>query len=652
MTLTPVSDRSRICIVSHLLECNHEQILIELIGVKRVIVYSASKKSFQDDVMSNDIEGIIRRAYKKATGRGTGLSEIESWKNSLQYMDRVLNDAEIPNDSSISIEYHIPQSAKRIDFIISGVDDANTDNAVLIELKQWQSALMTDKDGVVKTRFKHGESETSHPSYQAWSYKCLLEDYNQTVQNENIQLHPCAYLHNYENDNVITNEFYDRYLNEAPAFLKEDALELRKFIKQFIKYGDQNNVMFRIDHGKIKPSKNLADQLVLMLEGNAEFVLIDDQKVAYETALKLADESTSDSKNVLIVEGGPGTGKSVLAINMLVELTKREQVTQYVTRNSAPREVYKAKLTGTFSRSRIDNMFSGSGSFHSIEDNTFDTLVVDEAHRLNEKSGLFSHLGENQIKEIIAASKLSVFFIDEDQKVTLKDIGSKDELRFWATKAGAHITALTLESQFRCNGSDGYLAWLDNTLQIRPTANETLTDIDYDFQVKSNPAELHDLIKEKNREKNKSRMVAGYCWKWISKRQPDLKDIVINDYEATWNLDNDGQAWIIKPNSVNEVGCIHTCQGLEVDYVGVIIGPDLVVRDGKVITVPDARASTDKSVYGWKALMKEDPETAKARLDAIIKNTYRTLMTRGQKGCYIFSTDKETQDYFRAQHLG
>jgi len=240
---------------------------------------------------------------------------------------------------------------------------------------------MTTKDGVVTTRFKHGEKETAHPSYQAWSYKCLLEDYNQTVQEEAIKLIPCAYLHNYEQDDVITNDFYASYTAQAPVFLKSDAIKLREFIKQHVKYGDTNQIMYRIDHGKIKPSKNLADQLTSMLQGNDEFVLIDDQKIAYETALELAQKSSDEVKNVLIVEGGPGTGKSVLAINLLVELTKRELVAQYVTRNSAPREVYKAKLTGSFSRSRIDNMFSGSGSFHSLPANTFDCLVVDEAHR-------------------------------------------------------------------------------------------------------------------------------------------------------------------------------------------------------------------------------------------------------------------------------
>ncbi len=396
--------------------------------------------------------------------------------------------------------------------------------------------------------------------------------------------------------------------------------------------------------------KNLVDNLSSMLEGNQEFVLIDDQKIVFETALKLAKESTSSNKNVLIVEGGPGTGKSVVAINLLTELTKRGNVTQYVTKNSAPREVYQVKLSGKFTKTRISNLFSSSGSFYDIETNTFDSLIVDEAHRLNAKSGLFSHLGENQIKELINAAKLSIFFIDEDQRVTLKDIGKKSEIIKWAEALGAKVTSTVLASQFRCNGSDGYLAWIDNLLQIRETANESLEDINYAFQVIDNPSDLHKKIIDLNQENNKSRVLAGYCWKWISKKNSELKDIVIGDYKATWNLNSHGQSWIIHPDSVNEVGCIHTSQGLELDYVGVIIGPDMIVRNGKIITDAMKRASSDQSVKGIRNRLKGNPKEAKQIADLIIKNTYRTMMTRGMKGCYVYSVDPETQGYFK-KHL-
>jgi len=612
-----------------------------------MIVYQSTKRGFLNDVLAGDVEKQILTSFVRELGHSTGRSELESWRRSMPYMSIVINDNGIPDDTGVAIEYKIPQTSKRIDFILTGLDSDNKKIAVLIELKQWSDGVsITEKDGILDTKFF---GEVSHPSYQVWSYATLLEDFNSSVQNEKISLAPCAYLHNYEPDNVITNIFYKNYIDKAPVFLKQGAVELQAFIKKFVKHGDNGSVLYAIENGKISPSKALADSLSSMLEGNQEFVLIDDQKLVYETALKLAKESTDINKNVLIVEGGPGTGKSVVAINLLTELTKRGSVTQYVTKNSAPREVYQVKLSGKFTKTRISNLFSSSGSFYDIEENTFDSLIIDEAHRLNAKSGLFSNKGENQVKELINAAKLSIFFIDEDQRVTIKDIGDKQQIVKWAKATGAKVHNLSLASQFRCNGSDGYLLWLDNILQIKQTANETLEGLGYDFQVMDSPTLIHNEIIKKNTINNKSRIVAGYCWKWISKKDSLVNDIVIGDYTAKWNLNSHGQAWIIHPDSVSEVGCIHTCQGLELDYVGVIIGPDLIVRNGQVITDASKRASTDQSLKGLKNISKVNPEKAKAIADMIIKNTYRTLMTRGMKGCYVYSTDSETQEYFRDQ---
>ena len=405
--------------------------------------------------------------------------------------------------------------------------------------------------------------------------------------------------------------------------------------------------MYELVNGRIRPSKALADSLTGLLKGKPEFVLIDDQKEVYEAALTAAKSSSAERPRVLIIEGGPGTGKTVLALNLLVKLTSLGLLGKYVSKNAAPRRVYETKLVGTITRSKFSHMFTGSGSFIETEPNLFDILIVDEAHRLNEKSGLYGNLGENQIKELIDASKCTVFFIDEDQRVTLSDIGSKQAIREFAEAKGAVVEEYNLASQFRCSGSDGYLAWLDNVLGIRPTANDLLDRSDYEFKVFDTPEALHEAIEARN-SLNKARVVAGYCWPWLSKKDPMADDIVIGNYRRQWNLSQDGSLWIIADKSIDQVGCIHTCQGLEVDYIGVIIGPDFIVRDGQVTTSPDQRDKHDKSIRGYKKLSKADPELAKRETDLIIKNTYRTLMTRGMKGCYVYCTDQETAEYFRA----
>lgn len=613
-----------------------------------MIVYQKTKKGFETDILSGDIENIILKLYENKLERSTGKKEQDSWRNSLHYMHTVLNDPEIPYNTGVTIELQIPQTSKRIDFIISGKNEDKKDHVVIIELKQWQSAELTEKDGVVRTALGRGIHESSHPSYQAWSYSALLQDFNVTIQTDKIQLHPCAYLHNYIEDTVIRNPFYKKYLDEAPVFLKKDLLPLRDFIKSFVKTGDDGEIMYRIDKGEIRPSKMLSESLAKMIAGNQEFVMIDEQKLVYESAIDLAKKSNANNKNVLIIEGGPGTGKSVVAVNLLVGITKLGKLVQYVTKNAAPRAVYASKLTKTLTKTRFSNLFKGSGAYTETPKNTFDTLVVDEAHRLNEKSGLFSNLGVNQVKEIISASKLSVFFIDEDQRVTLKDIGNKAEIKRWAELEGANVHEMELSSQFRCAGSDGYLAWLDQILQIRETANYSINDLGYDFQVVTSPNQLRDIIFEKNKENNKARLVAGYCWDWKSKNNRNAFDIEIPEYNFAmrWNLAVDGSLWIQMPNSVNEIGCIHTCQGLEVDYIGVIVGKDLIVRDNIVKVDPSMRSSQDQSIRGYRTMMLRDPEKAKALTRSIIKNTYRTLMTRGLKGCYVYFEDKLTEEYF------
>jgi hypothetical protein len=296
-------------------------------------------------------------------------------------------------------------------------------------------------------------------------------------------------------------------------------------------------------------------------------------------------------------------------------------------------------------------LFSGSGAYVDAPRDAWGTLIVDEAHRLNEKSGLYGVDGEHQAKEVIRAARSTVFFVDDDQRVTLKDIGEKQALRQWALGEGARVHEAALESQFRCSGSDGYLAWLDHTLQIRPTANPILGREAFDFRVFDSPAALHDAITDRNAADNMARVVAGYCWRWASKKDPSRYDIEIPEhgYRRRWNLSKDGSLWIVADGSVDEVGCIHTCQGLEADVIGVIVGPDLVVRDGTVVTVPERRASSDQSIKGYKTLLQADPEGARRRADRIIKNTYRTLMTRGMKGCWVYCTDPETAAWFRSR---
>jgi DUF2075 family protein len=611
-----------------------------------MLVYSGTKKSFSTDIRDGNIAKIIDEKLSSLGINQGGLSQFTSWQNSLPQMFFILDDKEISDEIEVSIEYQIPLTSRRIDFLIAGSDDQNKDHIMILELKQWQKAKKISREYLVETFTGGSNRVVVHPSQQAYSYAKLIENFNESIQEQKIQLVPCAYLHNYDESyrGEITGPEYQAVIDEAPIFLANDRSELRTFVKTHTKHKPTKDLFKIIEHGKLKPSKALQEAVGEVMNGNEEFVLIMEQQVAYATVLKLVQKSLkNDEKHTIIVKGGPGTGKSVVAVNLLSKLIQSGFSANYVTKNSAPRAAFSKNLiSGKYKLQYLKGLFRGSGSYYDVKPNTFDCLIVDEAHRLKLKSGFMSNLGENQVKELINASKISVFFIDGDQIVTTKDIGSVGEIKKWAKELGSTVHEsedLTLASQFRCNGSDGYLAFLDNLLGIRQTANFKF-DFDYDVKVFDDPSEMYEALKKTN-TRNKSRMIAGYTYEWVSKEDKSKFDIVLSpNFKKQWNFSTDEFA--IDPESFDQVGCIHSTQGLEFDYVGIIIGKDLRYVNGNVITDKNQTAISDKSsgVRTCKDLVLADK---------IIRNTYKTLLSRGQKGCYIYCEDKNLSSLLKTK---
>ena len=612
-----------------------------------MIVYSGNIRQFNLDVDNRVIADRIKEELEKIGINHNNPSEYNAWDQSLLHMKNVLSDPDFHLDTKVAIEYKLPTTSKRVDFLISGKDDNDLSKVIVIELKQWEKAYKTEKEDLVETFVGGNMRLVTHPSYQAYSYAKTIENFSEYVQLEKIVLHPCSYLHNYQEEfrGEIDNSFYNHIVSISPLFLKHDTLKLREFIKKYIKKPDDGEILYQIDHGKIRPSKALQDTLVSMLEGNEEYYMIDEQKVVYSSIKSIIEKNIDLSgKHTIIVEGGPGTGKSVVAINLLVNF--RHLNASYVTKNSAPRNVYFEKLRrGKYKWQYVKNLFKSSGVFVDSSTNEFDCLFVDEAHRLNRKTGFFGK-GENQIKEIINAAKISVFFIDENQRVTTKDIGTIDEIKKHARRFGSkihHGVDFLLTSQFRCNGSEGYIVFIDALLGIRRTANYDYFDLDYDIRVYDDPVKMREDLRELNKINNKARMIAGYCYEWVTQRNPDndLYDIELGDnFKAKWNFRNTN-TWAIDETSFDQVGCIHTSQGLEFDYIGVIIGNDLRYENGKVITDYTKRAKSDRSLDGIQKYGRYK------EADEIIRNTYKTLLTRGQKGCYIYCEDRALNKYLK-----
>lgn len=617
-----------------------------------MIVYSANKYLFVQDVRTGVIATKILDLLRKKGLSGGQEREFESWHNSMKFMRDIVDDSEIDNDVQIAIEYNIPQTSKRVDFIIIGADAKDKENIVIVELKQWSRAEVVDDDMhfSVRTYVANDKRIVCHPSYQAYSYSRFLNNYSQSIHERNIHLIPCAYLHNYlpAYKQALSADIYKEWYTTAPFFIMDEVQQFNAFIKKYVtRKSAHGDLLYQIENGRIRPTKSLQDALATMVRGTPVFDLLDEQAVCFDMCVRTMLQCLKDQKKrTILIQGGPGTGKSVLAVNLLMHFITSTCNAAYVTKNSAPRQAFLSILSQNKAENiaEISQLFRSPFGLSQVPSNSYDCLIVDEAHRLVRKMYGDWH-GENQVKECIDASLLTVFMLDEDQAVTTKDIGSVQEITKWCMELGSTIVMrdeTKLTSQFRCNGSDAYIQFIDNLLQRNQESLPIpLSELNYDFQVFDDASTMRDALREKNAISNKARIVAGYCYDWDVKNHRGDVDIELpGGFQARWNLAND-KIWAINPRSFEEVGCIHTAQGLEFDYVGVLIGKDLTYdRPSRRVVTDKTAISRDDNSSGIRTANDADARR-------LILNTYKTLLTRGQKGCYVYCEDEALREYFK-----
>lgn len=613
-----------------------------------MILYQNTSKGFRNDVDNNVICERIEEEYVRKMGRHAVKGETRAWTNSMHFMETIVRKSAVPDDCGILIEYNIPATSKRIDFVIAGRDDSNTSNFVIIELKQWETAEATNKEGLVKTFINNGIRETTHPAYQAYSYKKYLRDMNSAVYLGDIRAVSCAYLHNYprQADEPLLREQYSEIIRNTPVFFKSDSERLEEFIRKYVGKGKGMQILYEVENGRIIPSKKFVEYVSEIFRGNPVYTLLDEQMVAYANIIDIATHARG--KTTMVVNGGPGTGKSVVAMNAFVELLKRQMNVRFVAPNASFREC----MVDTLARHRVDTkgrlkaLFSGSGTYVNAYPNEFDVLICDEAHRLKKK-GAFSYRGISQVEDIVNAAKVSVFFIDDYQMIRPDDEGTVARIGEVCKKYGSDLRRVELKAQFRCSGAEGYLNWLEHTLQIAETANFAGWDEGaFDFRIFDDPNEMYAEICKLDDSGQKARMLAGYAWPWTSEDQGN-NDAQVNDvtipewnFSMPWNSRSARETWATNYEARHQIGCVHTSQGLEFDYVGVIIGKDLRYDPDSMEVYADINNYYDTP--GKKGL-KDNPE----QLTAYIKNIYRILMSRGMKGCYVYCRDENLQRYFK-----
>jgi DUF2075 family protein len=618
-------------------------------------LYSGTSDQFIQDTVHNQIADKLKSAFFNYFHYNPSPGEISSWENSLRALSLVFQYTEL-RDHGILLEYQLPSTSKRLDCLVCGKNIEMTDNAVIVELKQWQECETSDGDGEVLTWISGRKRNVLHPSVQVGQYKQYLQDYHSAFYEGTspVNLSACAYLHNYpfrEND-VIFSEKFKETLNRFPLFLKDDVDLLKAFLRRNLQGGGGTEILKRIEKNRFRPSDQLMEHVAEVINGHEEYTLLDEQKIVYDMVLSAARKGLKDGeKRTIIVEGGPGTGKSVIAMNLMAELSSRHYNTHYVTGSRAFTTTIR-EILGKRSSLQL-RYFNG---YTTAQENEVDILVADEAHRLwHLDRDRFKKREERSnipiVEQLVRASKVSVFFLDNLQIIRPEEVGSSEYIERHAIRCGSVISKYQLDVQFRCKGSDAFVNWIDNTLGIEKTANVIWTGEEtFDFKIFKDPNDLEAAIRSKVVEGKTARMTAGFCWKWSDPKEDGtlVDDVVVGEYKRPWNAKS-GKSRLVKgipverlwahdPNGINQIGCIYTAQGFEFDYVGVIFGDDLVY-------------SFDNQEWEGHPENSKDPAAnrSKDRFAEFIKNTYRVLLSRGIEGAYVYFVNKETEKFVRSR---
>lgn len=618
-------------------------------------LYAGHSSHFIRDTVQNQIAGKLKDSFFRHFRFNPSPGEVASWQNSLRAVCQVFEACGF-DDHGVLLEYQLPLTSKRLDCMVCGTDESRRSRAVIIELKQWSRCSEAGGEDLVTTWVGGNQRDVLHPSAQVRQYQRYLEDSHTAFYEppNPIHLDSCAYLHNYliaPDDHLLASKFAD-LLENSPTFTSDDFGLLTEHLRVRLNRGAGMPVLQRVQQSKYRPSKKLMDHVGHLIRGLPAYVLLDEQLVVYQKVLSATSGGFHDrKKRVVLVRGGPGTGKSVIALNLMGDLLLSGYNTHYATGSKAFTETLR-RIIG----SRGEVQFKYFNSYIDAEPNEIDVLVCDEAHRLREVShSRFTRrdlrTGRPQVEELIEASKVSVFFIDDNQVVRPNEIGSSDLIREAAGRMDCRLDEYRLEAQFRCAGSDGFVNWINNTLGVARTANVLWDGSEgFEFRIFESPVELEGAIQERAREGFTARATAGFCWPWSAPKSDGtlIADVKVGDFQRPWNAKPDAgrlapgipkaSHWAHDPDGINQIGCVYTAQGFEFDYVGVIIGPDLTYNFDDQVWEGHPENSHDSTV-----------KRGRHQFVNLVKNTYRVLLSRGLRGCYVYFMDKDTERFFKSR---
>jgi hypothetical protein len=615
-------------------------------------LYSGMTDSFVADATRNKIAGKVQEAFFQYFRYSPGQGEIRSWQNSLRAMASAVELANL-DDHGIVVELQLPLSSRRLDCMLTGHDDTDKAQAVIVELKQWELAGHSEIEDCVTTWVGRRERDVLHPSAQVGNYARYLQDVHTTFSDGSVGLTACSYLHNmaYDPDAEVFAKQHRKLTERFPVFVGDQVDLLSDFLTIQLSAGDGGPILDEVLKGKYRPHKRLLDHTARVIRREPAYVLLDEQQVAFNHILgKVRDRQRSSAQSVFLIRGGPGTGKSVIAVNLLAELSAEGFATKHATGSKAFTENLR-RVVGP----RASAQFGYFNGFTGAEPQVLDAIICDESHRIRETSAnRFTKRAERsdvpQVEELMKTAKVSVFFIDDLQVVRPGEVGSTQLIRETAERLGIEVIEHELEAQFRCGGSEAFVGWVESTLEMARNPYVMWDPKEeFDFDVVDSPQELESLIRMRAEEGATARLSAGFCWRWSDPR-PDgtlERDVLIGEWSMPWNAKPDAgklgkgipksNFWASDPAGLNQVGCVYTAQGFEYDFAGVIFGRDLVWRARKGwIGQPE---------YSKDTIVKRAGQDLSLFTD-LVKNTYRVLLTRGLRGCYVYFEDEQTRDFW------
>ena len=434
-------------------------------------------------------------------GYRPGVSETRSWERSLPVLAADLRDAGL-GSVEVLVEHRLPLASKRADAVLCGVHPRTGEPSfVVVELKQWTQALADPEDPNLVHIDAYGSRPVLHPGEQVAGYVQYLTDFLRALEHHPESIRGAAYLHNATEAGVASLRLRAES-DTGRMFTADQRSAWLEFLTSRLAPAPGAEAADLLLGSAVGPSRQLMKLAADEVREREQFVLLDEQQVAYRLVMNAVRRARdSDHKTVVIVTGGPGSGKSVIALSLLGELFREGRPALHVTGSSAFTGTLR-KVAGHRNR-RVQNLFGYFNQLGAVERNSLDVLIADEAHRIRETSAnrftrREARTGRPQVEELLDAARVPVFLLDEHQVVRPGEIGSVAAITDAAERRGLDVQIVELDAQFRSGGSRAYEEWVLRLLGLVDGGPMPWTgDDNYQLLVAETPAEMEGLLRGK-----------------------------------------------------------------------------------------------------------------------------------------------------------